>query len=375
MVQLRHTVLCILLIGFTVVRAQDATFPDYWPTDDWRTSTPAEQGMDGDLLANIGTTIEDEDMTFVRALLVVRHGYLVFEEYYNGFEADDRDNVRSITKSVTSALVGIALANGDIESLDVTVADFFPEYVADDDQGAITLRDLLMMRSGLKWGEANWQVIPLWESDLDQMGRILSLPLEYPPGEHWNYSTADAHLIGGILTRAAGVSLLDYADAHLFEPLGIVGAEWDTDSQGYNVGGSGLSLTPGEMAKFGYLYLNGGLWDGEQIVPADWVALTTTAQDEETDYGYLWWRGEREFFSGYPAFAALGYGGDMVFVYPALDLLVVAKTSYFVTATAAGQQEDAVMGLIREYVIPAVDNGEQQSSSGSKPATDNRSVG
>jgi CubicO group peptidase (beta-lactamase class C family) len=230
--------------------------------------------------------------------------------------------------------------------------------VTDDDKGGITLRDLLMMRSGLKWGEANWQVIPLWESDLDQMQRILSLPLENPPGETWNYSTADAHLIGGILTRATGVSLLDYANAHLFEPLGITGVEWDTDSRGYNVGGSGLALTPREMAKFGYLYLNNGLWDGEQIVPAEWVALTTSTQDEETDYGYLWWRGEREFFGGYPAFAALGYGGDMIFVYPELDLVAVAKTSYFVTATAARQQEDAVMGLIREYIFPAVDDNE-----------------
>jgi CubicO group peptidase (beta-lactamase class C family) len=345
---------------FTPIRAQDAAVParEYWPTDGWRASTPAEQGMDGDLLANITTTIEDERMTFARAMLVVRHGYLVFEEYDNGFTADDRDNVRSVTKGVTSALVGIALANGDLDSLDVTATDFFPEYFeggANADKHDITLRDLLMMRSGLQWGEANWQVIPLWESDLDQMQRILNLPLENPPGDVWNYSTADAHLIGGILTRAAGASLLDYANMHLFEPLGIMGAEWDTDSQGYNVGGTGLALTPREMATFGYLYLNDGVWDGEQIVPAEWVALTTTAQDDETDYGYQWWRGEREFFGGYPAFAALGYGGDMIFVYPELDLVVVAKTSYFVMATPAQEQEEAVMGLIREFVIPAVE--------------------
>ena len=105
------------------------------------------------------------------------------------------------------------------------------------------------MRSGLKWGEANWQVIPLWESDLDQMGRILNLPLEHPPGEVWNYSTADAHLIGGILTRATGMSLLDYANVHLFTPLGITEVEWDTDSQGYNVGGTGLALTRREMER------------------------------------------------------------------------------------------------------------------------------
>jgi CubicO group peptidase (beta-lactamase class C family) len=357
-VRFGYSPLFVLLAVFIALQ-QPAIQRDYWPTDGWRASTPAEQGMDGDLLAQITATIEDEGMTFVRAVLVVRHGYLVHEGYYNGFTADDRDNVRSITKSVTSALVGIALANGDIESLDVTVAGFFPEYVADDDdQGDITLRDLLMMRSGLKWGEANWQVIPLWESDLDQMQRILSLPLENPPGEVWNYSTADAHLIGGILTRAAGMSLLDYADAHLFEPLGITGAEWNTDSQGYNVGGAGLALTPREMATFGYLYLNGGLWDGEQIVPAEWVALTTTAQDEATDYGYLWWRGEREFFGGYPAFAGLGYGGDMVFVYPELDLVVVTKTSYFVAATPAQEQAEAVMGLVQDYVISAVTDTE-----------------
>jgi CubicO group peptidase (beta-lactamase class C family) len=313
--------------------------------------------MDGDLLATISVTIEAERMTYVRAVLVVRHGYLVYEEYYNGFSADDRDNVRSVTKSVTSALVGIALANGDLESLDATVGDFFPEYFEDDenaDQRAISVRDLLTMRSGLKWSEANWQVIPLWESDLDQMARILNLPLENTPGEVWNYSTADTHLLGGILTRATGTSLLDYANVHLFEPLGITGTEWATDSQGYNVGGASLSLTPREMATFGYLYLNNGLWDDEQIVPAEWVELSTAAQDEETDYGYLWWRGEREFFGGYPAFAALGYGGDMIFVYPALDLVVVTKTSYFVMATAAEEQEDAVMALIADTIIPSV---------------------
>ncbi len=351
--QFRFSLLYVLFAAFITLQ-QPAFQRGYRPTDGWFTSPPTEQGMDGDLLARISTTIEDGDMTFVHAALVVRHGYLVFEEYYNGFMADDRDNVRSVTKGVTSALVGIALANGDVESLDVTVADFFPEYVVDDDKRDITLRDLLMMRSGLKWGEANWQVIPLWESDLDQMRRILNLPLESPPGEVWNYSTADAHLIGGILTRATGLSLLEYADAHLFEPIGITGAEWDTDSQGYNVGGATLALTPREMATFGYLYLNNGMWDGEQIVPADWVTLTTTAQDEETDYGYLWWRGEHEFFGGYPAFAALGYGGDIIFVYPELDLVVVTKTSYLVTATPADEQEEAVMGLIREFVIPAV---------------------
>jgi CubicO group peptidase (beta-lactamase class C family) len=313
--------------------------------------------MDADLPAHIATTIEDERMTYVRAVLVVRHGFLVYQEYFNGSNALFRDNVRSVTKSVTSALVGIALANGDLASLDGTVADFFPEYFADGanaDKRGITLRDLLRMRSGLKWGEANWEVIPLWESDLDQMRRILNLPLEHTPGEVWNYSTADTHLIGGILTRATGMSLLDYANAHLFAPIGITGVQWDTDSQGYNVGGATLSLTPREMAAFGYLYLNNGLWDGEPIVPAEWVTLTTSAQDADTPHGYQWWRGEREFFGGYPAFAALGYGGDMIFVYPALDLVVVTKTSYFVTSTPAGLQEDAVMGLIKDYIIPSV---------------------
>jgi CubicO group peptidase (beta-lactamase class C family) len=358
--RLKLSLLCVaFLTTFTLVHAQESLLPsrNYWPTVGWRVSPPAEQGMDGDLLANITTTIEEEALSFVRSILVVRHGYLVYEEYFGDFTADSRDNVRSVTKSVTSALVGIALENGDLPSLDVTLDAYFPEYFAageNADKRNIMLRHLLMMRSGLEWGEANWQVIPLWESDLDQMERIINLPLEHTPGEVWNYSTADAHLIGGILTRATGMSLLDYANAHLFEPIGITGAEWDTDSDGYNVGGAGLSLTPREMATFGYLYLNNGIWDGEQIIPAHWVELTTTAQDEETDYGYLWWRGEREFFGNYPAFAALGYGGDMIFVYPELDLVIVTKTNYFVNATPAQQQEEAVMGLIEDYVIPAV---------------------
>ncbi len=350
--------LCLLLSTFGV-GAQDVALPerDYWPTDGWRTSTPAEQGMNAETLAGISEYVE-ENMPYARSVLVVRHGYIVFEDYFNHFNGARADNVRSVTKSVTSALVGIALANGDIRSLDVTFSSLFPEYFRD---GAnirkrnITLRHLLMMRSGLDWEEDVDYIIDLGTGRRDQMQQVIGLPRAYYPGQHWHYSTADSHLVSGIFTRSTGMTLLAYAEKHLFAPMGIAGVEWGTDYAGYSLGGIELSLRARDMARFGYLYLNHGVWNGKQVVPAEWVELTTSPQDDEIWwYGYLWWRGEEEFFGDYPAFVALGYGGEVIFVYPELDMVVVTKASYMVPVDIADAQERALLGLIGEFIIPAV---------------------
>lgn len=349
----------VVLLCLMTVRAgaQTATPRDYWPTDAWRAAEPEAFGMDGTLLAEIDTVVA-RDMPFARSVLVVRGGYIVYERYYNGADVDTLHSVRSVTKSVTSALVGIALENGDIDSLDTTAGELFPEYFENrrnDSRRTITFQNLLMMRSGLRWGEENWQVLPLWESDRDQMAHILGLPLENEPGTVFNYSTADTQLLSGMFTRATNRTLLEYARRYLFNPIGIGAVEWSYDAAGYNIGGAELKLTSRDMARFGYLYLNDGLWDETQVVPADWVTLTTTGQDEDVpNYGYLWWRAEHDFFGGYPAFAALGYAGQILFIYPDLDLVVVTTAEYRVFATPALEQEHAMMALIQTYIIPSV---------------------
>lgn len=351
-----YLLLALLAASFVwPLRLQAQATPQ--PVDCTTPAAPTDQGLDAALLAKIPQEIAEAQMAYVYSVLVARHGLIVYEAYFNGYLAEQRDNIRSVTKSVTSALVGIALARGDLSGLDVTLADAFPEYFVDRanaEKRNITLRQLLRMRSGLAWGEANWQVIALWESGLDQMRRLIKLPLAHLPGEVFHYSTADAHLAGGILTRSLGQSLLEYANAHLFGPLGIVGAEWPVDATGFNVGGATLRLTPREMLKFGCLYLQHGIWHGQRVIPAEWIALTTAPQDEQIHYGYQWWRGEHPFFGGYDAFIALGYGGDMIFVDPAYDLVIVIKAEYEVQSTTASQQETAIMALVQDYILAAV---------------------
>jgi CubicO group peptidase (beta-lactamase class C family) len=297
-------------------------------------------------------------MAATYSVIVVRGGTIVYEVYFNGYKPTDTDNMRSVTKSVTATLVGIALERGDLPSVDLKIADVFPEYFADGanaDKKDLTLRHLLGMRSGLKWDDANAMSL---EGVGDQMKRVLGLPLAHPPGTVWNYSTADSHLISGMFQKQTGYSLEAYAQEHLFAPLGMTPGVWKADSQGYNYGGMELALSPRDMAKFGYLYLHNGVWEGKQLVPAEWVEWVTSPQDDTVDYyGYQWWRlidGETE--EHYPAFAARGYAGDNIFVLPELDMVVVTKTKYYVTGRVADQQGNVLSRMLFDVILPAVKN-------------------
>jgi CubicO group peptidase (beta-lactamase class C family) len=347
----------LLFLSFGVTAAQEATPPAVadWPTEGWRTASPAEQGMDADMLAGIPAFLDENHMYATYSIIVVRGGSIVYEAYFNGFRPTYTDNMRSVTKSVTATLVGIAIARGDLPGVDLKMADVFPEYFADGanaDKVDLSLRDLLGMRSGLDWDDGDALSL---ENSGDQMKRVLSLPLAHPPGTFWNYSTADSHLISGMFQKTTGYSLEEYGDQYLFAPLGMTPGIWNADSQGYNQGGMGLALSPRDMAKFGYLYLHNGVWEDEQLVPAEWVEWTTSAQDGKDDYGYQWWRlidGETEEY--YPAFAARGYAGDNIFVLPELDMVVVTKTQWYVTGEVADQQGNVMSRMLFDVILPAV---------------------
>ena len=314
---------------------------DYWPTIDWRESTPDEQGMDSEHFKLLQEHIK-KNLPHMRSVLVIRHGYLVFEEYFQGVP-NDYQNLASVTKSVVSALIGIALQEGYIQSLDQKVVDFYPEYVTPDTDpriSDITLEHLLTMTSGLEreteFGE-DW-----FKSTLEQS-------VSGMPGKAFHYNDSAAHLLSGILTRTTHVTALEFANKYLFQPLGIPIPPWETDPQGNNVGGDGLSLRPREMAKIGYLYLNQGLWNGQQLIPAEWVRTATqkhvAADILNDDYGYLWWVTTVE---GHAAYYAAGFGGQFIYIVPDLDLVVV------MTGNASFPELTQHLEIVRQFLLPAI---------------------
>ncbi|MGH2496165.1 MAG: serine hydrolase domain-containing protein [Ktedonobacteraceae bacterium] len=308
---------------------------DYLP-DNGRETVPSEAGaMDPNTLAQIDHYIAENFPTLL-SLLIVRRGYLVVERYYNQSRHEDSINIKSVTKSIISTLVGIALHKGYLTSLDQRVEEFFPQYFPPDcDPGKreISLQHLLTLRSGLSWVESSAESLPgLFASD-NWVQYGLRLPLLHTPGEVFAYSTLDAHLLSAVLSRATGSSTLAFANAYLFNSSGSKATEWACDPQGYCIGGSELRLTPRDMAKIGNLYLRRGRQAGEQIIPEEYLDTATHTQvftgiDVIADpnevfsdtYGYLWWIST---VGPYTSFYALGYGGQTIYVIPALDVVLV----------------------------------------------------
>ena len=227
---------------------------DYWPTDGWRTASPGDHGLDAAML-DAAQAYLDEHVPHIESLLIVRGGYLVYEHYRLGVDPAALHNVKSMAKSFTSALAGIAIGAGDLESDREPIGSLLPEVFATVHERAkrdITVRDLLTMRSGLEWQEYGPSAVQMTASP-DWVRFVLERPLIHPPGTHFNYSTGDAQLLAAVLQQATGMTLLDYADLYLFRPLGITQRRWPADPQGITIGGAELALTPRDMAKFGYL--------------------------------------------------------------------------------------------------------------------------
>ena len=307
--------------------ARQAT-TDYWPTDGWRLADPADQGVDPNALEAVDARVPDE-VPALSALLAARNGYLVFERYYGGQDLETPINVRSVTKSVTGTLAGTALRSGLLYGIEQTVGETIPDRIsegADPLVADVTLWQWLTMTSGLQWDAyGDWQRLL---SAPDWVAMTLGLPVVGTPGQTYVYNTGGSHVLGVTVAEAAGKPLEEYADEVLFTPLGIAPGDWMRSPQGEVSAGSGLELTARDMLKIGYLYLRNGEWDGEQIIDSEYANAATTWQSAGDStgacagYGYQWWITATG--AGYPAYFALGYGGQHVFVVPALDLVVVA---------------------------------------------------
>ncbi len=318
----------------------------------WKASTPAAEGMDP---AKLGAAVEAirARKLAVHAFLVVRHGKLVLERYGKDrgrqLGPDDLHELHSVTKTLTAALVGLAIADGKLASVKARVLDGFAADRIENRSEAkarMTIEDLLTMRSGLRYDEGASEV--LFHEAACAAEAVLSEPLLFDPGVRWSYSSGNFQILAELVRRATGKLPLAYASERILSPLGIREVRWGADEGGTQLGGWGLFLRPRDLARFGYLYLRGGQWQGKQLLPAAWVA---ESMKERTDtpwaggYGYGGWIPR----VGAAGFTMRGYLGQEVYVFPEKDLLVVF------TADLPPRVADFVADqLVREYVLPAV---------------------
>jgi CubicO group peptidase (beta-lactamase class C family) len=304
---------------------------EYWPTKGWRESSPEDQGMDSALLSDLDTYVK-ETRPYLNTLLIVRHGHIVFERYYKDYNQSSYQLLNSATKSVVSALVGIALQEGYLKSLDQTWKELLPEYFLSEtslQKQHITIRHLLKMTSGL---HPDFLAYPgrFGDTSEDWVRYAAEKPILAQPEQLFLYCSIGSHLLSVILTRVTGMSTVEFARRYLFTPLGIdtdeqAGFFWKTDPQGYMIGGTWLHLKARDAAKFGYLYASHGRWGDVQIIPSEYIQESTRehtkgGHPEGTGYGYHWWVEE---VAGHHSFYAAGYGGQYIHVFPDLDLVIV----------------------------------------------------
>ena len=318
-----------------------------WPTSEWRTSTPEAQGMDSDVLVMLMQRIADRQ-TDIDSLLIVRHGVIVLEAYWPPYDARTRHPLASVAKSVVSTLVGAALEQGYLTGVEQPVLDFFPDLPAveaDDPRWAITLEDLLTMRAGLRCHDETDTTVEAMQRTHDWAAFMLRQPMADLPGQKFNYCNGVSHLLSVIVGRATGQPTMDFAQETLFQPLGITRVLWARDPEGNPTGGWGLALMPRDMARFGYLYLRDGQWDGVQILPPEWVTASATprtyANPAAQGYGYQWWT------NSVNSFEAVGAGGQFIFVRRGADLVIV------MTSDTRIENYAELRELLSEYILYA----------------------
>ena len=353
-------IVLILAVVFYIVNAStkkddktaqnQTSLQQYWPTGDWRTSTPEEQGMDSGILADMINSIKGSGKS-VNSITVIRNGYLVNETYFYPYQKGLKHFMNSCTKSFVSALVGMSLDDGHIKSVNDKVLDYFPDQnIANVDRRKqnLKIRNLLTMTTGLDWDfSTNTSTNKMLQSQ-DWTQFTLDQPMKEEPGHTFIYCNGASHLLSAIVQKTTGKSLTELA-TEKFKPMGIKDIYWSSSPENVSSGYTGLYMLPDDAAKVGYLYLNKGNWNGKQLIPEKWVEESTKMQVKADwtplfpGYGYMWWINR---FGGY---AALGQGGDYIFVVPKLDLVVVFTGGIYNLNDVFYPGE-----LMEKYIVPAV---------------------
>jgi CubicO group peptidase (beta-lactamase class C family) len=351
--------------------------------DGWQTASAESLGVDPARLAALTQSVRAWPELGVHAILIERSGRLIYEEYFEAFDErwgtplgrrrmtrDSLHDLRSVTKSVVSALVGSAVRDGAIRSLDQPVVEWFPEYpeLNTAERRRVTLRHVIEMTAGLEWNEDVPYTDPRNDEirmtrDATPLRYALARPFAHDPSAEFTYNGGLTQVMGAVLTRATKTALPDYARTKLFEPLGITGFEWVGDLAGMVAAASGLRLKPRDLAKFGSLYLHGGRWNGKQVLPAEWTSESTrrhfrfrprTGSDAggQFGYAYFWWYNCYQSPAGLiEARSAVGNGQQRVFVLHGLDMVVTILAGRYNDFTHGGTLGSRIL---REHVIPAV---------------------
>jgi CubicO group peptidase (beta-lactamase class C family) len=331
------------------------------PADDFKIAAPEEQGVDPLRIAEL--YYNAAKVKTIYSVLVLKHGRLIGEKYFNIGSVDQQINIHSVTKSFTSALIGIALERGEIESVDQKMMDFFPELadrITDPRKNEITIRQLLQMRAGYPWEESTEELFNLLFSGFHH-DTLVGVPLVRDPGTDFEYSNLTSHILGLIVARASGTDLMSYAKEHLFGPLGIEPGFWQQDWDGNFLGFSDLHLTARDLARFGLLYMQDGRYNGRQIVPAQWVRESLQAYSrnawkfrvgknwDDNAYGYQWWsiRAGKHRYN-----LAWGHGGEQIVLLKNQDMVIVVTVDPLHKQHGGGpwKLEKASLNLIADFI-------------------------
>jgi CubicO group peptidase (beta-lactamase class C family) len=331
------------------------------PGDDWQLSTPEEQGLDPMLVAELYYDAAQQDTLY--SVLVIKDGYLIAEGYFNGGSVDQKTLLQSVSKSYISALVWIAINQGCISGIDAKLVDFFPEIagqITDPRKEQITIEEMLQMRSGYPDEETNqeymdalyWGVYPPLIEDF---------PLVCEPGTCFNYSNLTFSWLAILLSRSCEVDLRSFAQENLFGPLDTEVGDWLKDREGNYIGSGGIHTTARDAAKFGQLYLDGGAYNGTQIISSEWVRNSLQSYSErakdygmslvfkDMGYGYGWWSATvRDHDFNF----AWGHGGQLIVLLEDLDMVIVTTADPFFAEHSGNSwaHESAIMNMVGEFI-------------------------
>ncbi len=327
-----------------------------WPTLQWQTSTPEQQGMESAALAGL---LEFGATRSLDSLLLVRHGRIVLDAYYAPYTADIPHRINSATKAVIGTLVAIAQKDGLLDRFDHPVLDFFADSTIanlDDRKKAITVQNLLDMTSGINWqepldGRPDSMIEMSRQQDWTKF--VLDRPMASAPGDTFNYNSGGTHVLSALIAKLTGMNTWDYAKAKLFGPLGIDVSDWWRDPQGISIGGFGLALLPRDMAKFGYLYLRGGQWEDKALLAPAWIDKVNHAtvhmnmpRSPDLRYSNLFWA-----LPDKHVYMADGYHCQLIMVLPRLDIVAVTTARDF---CPLGRLADLIAGAVKsETALPA----------------------
>lgn len=351
-------------------------------TDDgWEVSSSNESGLDSAQLTEMVNYLESRYVHNIHSIVIVKNDKLVFEKYFEGylysnnppgsngdFIQYDRETdhfLASVSKTVTSVIFGAAIRAGFIENVDTLLIDVLPEYgqVLIGEKADITLKHLLCMSSGLHWDEwsipyndpAN-DVAALFNED-DPIEYILSKHMTNSPGDEFHYNSGGTNVLGAVIEKETGMSLLDFGNEYLFDPLNMQGGLWETMAGGYYFASGGVYLRPRELTKIGYLFLNEGSWDNTQIITEEWISESTSAHiqtdnliPQSDSYGYQWWI--MDFFANnqtYECFFAAGWGDQYMFIFPDQEMIITINSGNY-----TGAMNMSIFNFVENHILPGL---------------------